>query len=192
MKYEFKYLKDLSAEEIKNLVDIRYRNTLGVFVHFVGDITIFPQEKGNWIDVACAEDVVLPPSHFTFEDPPYGNIKISLGFSMKLPKGYEAHLAPRSGTFSKYGIIQTNGVGIVDNSYCGTNDIWMMPVFSLGAHTLIPKGTRIAQFRFMPTMETEMFTAPSPAKFYNEPTIVFIICDELESVDRGGFGSTGI
>lgn len=48
---------------------------------------------------------------------------ISQGVSMKLPDGYEAIVAPRSSTFKRYGILQTNGIGVIDNSYCGNDDI---------------------------------------------------------------------
>ena len=37
---------------------------------------------------------------------------------MELPKGYEAHIVPRSSTFKNFGIIQTNHMGIIDASYC--------------------------------------------------------------------------
>ena len=42
---------------------------------------------------------------------------------MKLPDGFEAIVAPRSSTFKKWGVLQTNRIGIIDNSYCGDNDI---------------------------------------------------------------------
>ena len=185
MKYEFVYRDKLSEEELSDLLNMKYRNRLGVLVHFTDQVTISPQEKGDWVDCMAAEDVRFPSKKFEA-------FKIPLGFSMKIPRGYEAHLAPRGSTFGRYGIIQTNGVGIVDNSYSGTNDFWYLPVVSLGDAVGISRGTRIAQFRFMPTMEKEMFTAPSPGKYYDEPTIVFIISNTLDDVDRGGFGSTGI
>ena len=77
---------------------------------------------GDWIDIRAAEDVFIPLNTFAL---------ISLGVSMKLPEGYEAHVAPRSSTFKNWGIIQTNSIGIIDNSYSGTNDIWKLPVYCL-------------------------------------------------------------
>ena len=53
---------------------------------------------------------------------------IPLGFALELPPGWEGHLAPRSSTFKTWGIIQTNHVGVVDNSYCGNEDVYMYPV----------------------------------------------------------------
>ena len=94
---------------------------------------------------------------------------------MKLPDGYEAHLVPRSSTFKNFGLLQTNGIGIVDNSYCGDNDMWRMPVYAT-RDTVVEKGDRIAQFRLVK----------------NQPEAEFIEVEELGTPDRGGFGSTGI
>ena len=93
---------------------------------------------------------------------------------MKLPEGFEAHIAPRSSTFKNFGILQANSVGVVDSSYCGANDWWKMPVYATRDVT-IEKGSRIAQFRIME----------------QQPTLTF---EEgpLDGADRGGFGSTGI
>lgn len=121
--------------------------------------------QGDWIDLRAAEDVEL-----MFMD----SALISLGISMKLPNGYEAYIAPRSSTFKKWGIIQTNSIGIVDESYCGTNDVWKMPVVAL-RDTKINKGDRICQFRIVKKMNP----------------IDFIEVDKMEDEDRGGFGSTG-
>ena len=100
---------------------------------------------------------------------------IPLGVGMILPEGYEAHVAPRSSTFKHYGIIQTNSVGIIDNSYAGDNDQWMMPVYAT-RDTVIHKNERICQFRIMQI----------------QPVISFEEVEHLNDVDRGGFGSTGI
>ena len=78
--------------------------------------------KGDWIDLRAAETVELKAGDFKI---------ISLGVSMKLPEGYEAHIVPRSSTFKKWGILQTNHMGVIDNSYSGDNDIWGMPVLAM-------------------------------------------------------------
>ena len=59
--------------------------------------------KSDWIDLRSAENVELKAGEFKL---------ISLGVSMELPKGYEAHIVPRSSTFKTWGIIQTNSMGI--------------------------------------------------------------------------------
>ena len=121
--------------------------------------------KSDWIDLRAAERVEMKAGEFRI---------ISLGISMRLPEGYEAHIAPRSSTFLKYGILQTNGVGVVDNSYCGDNDIWGMPALAM-RDTVIEKGDRICQFRLMRKMEP----------------VCFETVGHLSGTDRGGFGSTG-
>lgn len=93
---------------------------------------------------------------------------------MKLPDGYEAHLAPRSSTFKTWHVLQTNGVAVIDNSYSGNNDIWKMPVYAT-RDTVINVNDRICQFRIMPKM----------------PVLDVEEVDNLEGPDRGGFGSTG-
>ena len=120
---------------------------------------------GDWIDLRTAEDVYMNKGDFRI---------ISLGISMKLPKGYEAHIVPRSSTFKNFGVIQTNSMGIIDNSYSGTNDVWGFPAYAM-RNTIIEKGSRICQFRVVKS----------------QPSIDFTECDNLDIVDRGGFGSTG-
>ena len=120
---------------------------------------------GDWIDLRAAETVTLHEGDFAL---------ISLGVSMKLPDGYEAQVAPRSSTFKKWGIIQTNSLGIIDNSYSGTNDIWHFPAYAI-YDTVIRENDRICQFRIVE----------------KQPEINFVEVDKLDDVDRGGFGSTG-
>ena len=121
--------------------------------------------KSDWIDLRAAERVALSAGEYRL---------IPLGVAMQLPKGYEAHIVPRSSTFRNFGIIQTNHFGVVDNKYCGPNDWWHMPVYAV-RNTVIEAGDRICQFRIQE----------------NQPTIEFEEVEELTAEDRGGFGSTG-
>lgn len=121
--------------------------------------------KSDWIDLRSAADVELKAGEFQL---------IPLGVGMKLPEGYEAHVVPRSSTFKNFGIIQTNHMGVIDNTYCGDNDQWYMPVYAV-RDTKISVNDRICQFRIME----------------NQPRITFTQTDRLEENDRGGFGSTG-
>ena len=121
--------------------------------------------KSDFIDLRAAEDVELKAGEFKL---------ISLGVSMELPKGYEAHIVPRSSTFKTWGIIQTNSMGVIDESYCGDNDIWKMPVYAT-RNTVIHNNERICQFRIIE----------------HQPTIEFEEVEHLEGEERGGFGSTG-
>lgn len=122
-------------------------------------------EKSNWIDLRAAEDVTLKAGEFKL---------ISLGVSMELPEGYEAHIVPRSSTYKNFGIIQTNHCAVIDNSYCGDNDIWKYPAYAL-RDTEIHVNDRICQFRIIK----------------NQPKLYFDEVETLGNADRGGIGSTG-
>lgn len=121
--------------------------------------------KSDWIDLRAAERYELKKGDFAL---------INLGISMRLPEGYEAHIAPRSSTFKKWGLIQTNGVGVVDFSYNTSEDVYMMPVLAT-RDTVVEVNDRVCQFRIMK----------------NQPRINFEEVEVLEGVARGGFGSTG-
>lgn len=121
--------------------------------------------KSDWIDLRAAEDVVLKQGEFKL---------IPLGIAMQLPKGYEAHIVPRSSTFKNYGVIQTNHQGVVDCSYCGDNDQWFFPALAM-RDTEIHVNDRICQFRIVE----------------NQPKLIFDEVEHLEGADRGGHGSTG-
>lgn len=122
--------------------------------------------KSDWIDLRAAEDVILKAGEFKL---------IPLGIAMKLPKGYEAHVVPRSSTFKNFGILQTNSMGIIDETYCGDNDQWFFPALAM-RDTEIHVNDRICQFRIM----------------LHQPHIEFETAEMLDGTDRGGFGSTGI
>lgn len=119
-----------------------------------------------WVDMRAAEDVDLKAGEFRL---------ISLGVCMRLPSGFEGHIAPRSSTFRKWGIIQTNSVGVVDPAYSGDDDVWMMPVYAT-RDTHISFNDRICQFR----IEKQ------------QPMIQFKEVEHLSKESRGGFGSTGV
>lgn len=121
--------------------------------------------NSDWIDLRSSERVELKKGESAI---------IKLGVGIEIPKGYEAHIVPRSSTFKKWGIIQTNSMGVIDNSYSGDNDEWMLPVYAT-RDTVIEINDRICQFRIMK----------------NQPKIVFDIVEHLNDKNRGGFGSTG-
>ena len=122
-------------------------------------------DNGDWIDLRASVGGAFKKGDFAL---------IDLGVSMRLPEGYEAHIAPRSSTFKHWGIIQCNSVGVVDNSFSGTNDVWKMPCF-FTRDTVIEPNDRICQFRIVKKMEPVSFTEVT----------------ELNNTDRGGFGSSG-
>ena len=121
--------------------------------------------KGDWVDLRSADTIVLKKGDFAL---------IPLGVGMKLPKGYVAHIAPRSSTFKNWGIFQTNSVAVIDNSYCGDEDEWKYPVYATRDVT-IHRNDRICQFRIVK----------------KQPKFKFKLVLHLEKISRGGFGSTG-
>ena len=122
--------------------------------------------KSDWIDLRSAEHVVLKKGDFHL---------IKLGVSMQLPEGYEAIVVPRSSTYKNFGIIQVNSMGVIDESYCGENDVWMMPALAM-RDTEIRVNDRICQFRIL----------------RHQPQITFFEVEQMGNADRGGIGSTGV
>ena len=122
--------------------------------------------KSDWIDLRSAEDVEFKSGEYKL---------IPLGVAMCLPKGYEAHVVPRSSTYKNYGLMQTNHMGVIDSSYCGDNDWWYVPMYAT-KDCVVHAGDRICQFRIME----------------NQPKFNFVPVEHLDGADRGGFGSTGI
>ena len=139
---------------------------LPIKIKYLRDIKeITPYELGDWIDLRAGETFYLEPGQTEI---------IPLGVAMELPEGYTAIIAPRSSTFAKWGIIQTNSIGVIDESYKGDNDEWCLPVLAF-RKTVIHKNDRICQFRLLRK------TTP----------VGFIKVKSLNNADRKGFGHSG-
>ena len=142
------------------------------------------ESHGDWIDLKSAEKVSFSKV-WDFKI-------ISLGVSMKLPKYYQANLIPRSSTFKKFGLIQSNHMGVIDGptktspGYCGNDDIWGFAAIS-GRRTTINEGDRICQFEIRPTMRAPWWVK---LKWLFVSNIIFVEVDKLDTENRGGFGST--
>lgn len=137
-------------------------------IHYLSDKVpplTYIDGKSDWIDLYAAEDVTMKKGGFKL---------IPLGVAMQLPKGYEAHIIPRSSTFKNFGVMQANHMGLVDESYCGDNDQWYFPALAMRDAT-IHAGDRICQFRIEK----------------HQPVLHFETVKTLGNADRGGIGSTG-
>lgn len=145
--------------------DVMAKIKVKYFLDVIPELT-YVDGKSDWIDLCSAINVDMRAGEHKL---------IPLGIGMKLPEGYEAHIVPRSSTFKNFGIIQANHMGVIDGSYCGDNDQWMMSAYAV-RDTHISVGDRICQFRIME----------------NQPKLTFERVDHLEDKDRGGFGSTGV
>jgi dUTP pyrophosphatase len=145
-------------EELKETIRIKYHSDQI-------DRLTYIDGKSDWIDIRAAEDYELKQGDFAL---------INLGISVELPKGYEMIIAPRSSTFKNFGLLQTNSIGVVDESYCGDEDVIMMPVLAM-RDTKVSIGDRVCQFRIL----------------RHQPLIEFEEVSTLGNAKRGGFGSTG-
>ena len=137
------------------------------------------EQNGNRIDVTCAEFVkeytegLVKHDGFGIEYKQGAIFRISLGFAAEIEKGYEAEVVSRSSTRDKFGVILSNSVGVIDDSYCGENDIWMLEFIAIQDGKM-KFGERVAQFRLTKSEEVK---------------IEYV--EELKHKNRGGFGSTG-
>lgn len=102
---------------------------------------------------------------------------IPLGVSMKLPDGYFGLVVPRSSTCINCGIAMGNSMGVIENDYCGSDDVWGFVAIAL-EDTTIEAGTRIAQFM--------------PMKMHDWDSTEFVEPEEWLYRNRGGYGSTGV
>ena len=139
-------------------------------------------EDSDCIDLRVCDIINLPAFRFNdggWDIYPGEEIFVDLGVSIELPEGYRANIYPRSSLWKKHGLILTNSVGVIDNSYKGDNDRWMGWLYCIGRpdqrHTFLKKYERILQFEIVPVM----------------PKVYLKEVEHLGNKDRGGFGKTG-
>lgn len=116
-------------------------------------------------DLLCRESVEVLPRKIELIP---GNVVV------RIPTGYFLMLTLRSSTPRRKGLLIPNGVGIIDQDYCGEGDELKVQVLNFSEEAvLVKRGERIAQGLFIPVMRVEW--------------------DEIEELGqgRGGFGSTG-
>lgn len=100
---------------------------------------------------------------------------IPLNIIVKIPEGYGLFLLPRSSTPLKKGLLIPNGVGIIDQDYCGVDDELKLQVLNFTKKIVtVQRGERIAQAVFVKIEKAE-----------------FTEITTIKEVSRGGFGSTG-
>lgn len=163
----------------------------------------FPKiiHKGEWIDLRASEDVVMKAPQaqtlkktivdgetISYRDVEFDTQLIPLGIAMQLPKGYEAVILPRSGTFKNFGIMLTNSAGIIDSSYCGDEDEWKFGAIAL-KHCEIQEGDRICQFRIQLSQKATMW---QKIKWLFSSKINLVEVEHLGNDNRSGFSSTGV
>jgi dUTP pyrophosphatase len=116
-------------------------------------------------DLVCREETEIAP-HQLARIP--GNVIV------QTPVGYMLLLTMRSSTAQRKGLLMPNGVGVIDQDYCGEGDELMVSVYNFREEAVtVMRGERIAQGIFVP--------------------IARVAWNEVKHVGegRGGFGSTG-
>jgi dUTP pyrophosphatase len=154
----------------------------------------FPKviKKGDWIDLRASQEIILnAPQAGTLKghDVKHRDVVsdvtyIPLGIAMKLPDGYEAIVASRSSAPKKMGIMLANGIGIIDNSYCGDEDQWMYPAVTL-RKTSIAKNSRLCQFRIQPSQKATLW---QKVKWLFTSGVELVEVDSLGGENRRGLG----
>ena len=137
-------------------------------------------KKGEWIDlyVPDYDDVQINKGKCAL---------INLGIAMKLPEGFEAIIAPRSSTPKNFNVLLANSIGIIDNSYSGNNDEWKFNAYAI-EDTYIKNKERICQFRIQLSQKATIW---QKLKWLFSSGVELVEVENLDSIDRGGFGSTG-
>ena len=167
---------------------------------FEGAEPLSIKKQGDWIDLKTRVNVHM--------EAPYANtlsrvrkkdnqsltrnVKfaytlIPLGVGMILPKGMEAHVLPRSSTYSKWKIMMANSKGIIDQSYQGETDEWKFPAVAFEDVNILA-GTSIAQFKIVPSQKATLW---QKLKWLLSSGVEIHYVDKLNDVSRGGIGSTG-
>lgn len=117
-------------------------------------------------DVSVIEEGILAPGERRM---------FRTGLVVKVPESHVLLVAPRSSN-AKKGIQLANGVGILDEDYCGPEDELKLFLFNLGSEPYhVEKYERVAQGLFIPIIRGS-FIEPAGWRVEN---------------NRGGFGTTG-
>lgn len=156
------------------------------------------ESHGDWIDLVTNQNIALkgPTAEqlHRYKEVKERTVEFSNGFvdlvgAIILPAGYEAIVAPRSSLFKKYAVTFANSIGVIDNAYCGADDIWKAHLIAFKT-VVIPKGTRIAQFRIQLSQYATVWQKIKWL-FTSGIDIQYVSAFEVAAnKNRGGFGST--
>ena len=116
-------------------------------------------------DLICRESAQIAPQSI---------VLIPANVIVETPPGYMLMVCLRSSTPRKLGLMMAQGVGIVDNDYCGEEDELKIQVYNFTDEIVnVERGSRIAQAVFVRVDTAE----------WNE-------VEQMSAASRGGFGST--
>ena len=118
-------------------------------------------------DLAASADTDIPPGTVAL---------VPTGLVIEVPEGYFLGIFARSSTPLKRGLMVANGVGVVDQDYCGPADEVKIQVLNFTqAAVQVRKGDRIAQGLLIPVARADWRDTQG----------------DLRESSRGGFGATG-
>lgn len=118
-------------------------------------------------DFRCTEDLVFEPGEFKL---------IETWTVVEVPKWFYLQTQPRSSTFKKHGLMQTNSVWIIDQDYCWDTDTIKFPYINLsGKKQELEAGSRIWQWIFVRYEQAE-----------------FELVEKMDNNDRWGFWTTWV
>ena len=144
-------------------------STSPVRIHRLDPSVPLPQYQTSGaagFDLASSVDMTVAPGEVTL---------VPTGLVIEVPAGHFLGVFARSSTPLKRGLMVANGVGIVDQDYCGPKDEIKIEVYNFTDRTVtIARGDRLAQGVIMPFVRAE----------WREETAA-------PGRTRGGFGATG-
>ncbi|MCA9369319.1 MAG: hypothetical protein H6773_04100 [Pseudomonadales bacterium] len=116
-------------------------------------------------DLYAREEVYIPAGSVGY---------IPLNIALELPEGYWALVVARS-SLHKHGLMLANGIGVGDYDFRGPNDEYKAAVFNFTKKdVVIERAERVVQM---------LILAQNHVRLTEK--------DELDGVDRGGYGTTG-
>lgn len=129
------------------------------------DLPTYATAGSVGFDLVCREDTTIAPRQLG---------RIPGNVIVRTPPGYMLLLTMRSSTARRKGLLMPNGVGVIDQDYCGEGDELMISVYNFRDEpTMITRGERIAQGIFVSVMQATWIEITDVGR------------------GRGGFGSTG-
>jgi dUTP diphosphatase len=118
-------------------------------------------------DLAASADITVAPGTIAL---------VPTGLVIEVPPGHFLGIFARSSTPLKKGLMVANGVGVIDQDYCGAADEVKIQVLNFTAAPVqVAKGDRIAQGLFIPVARADWQESDG----------------DLRDGSRGGFGATG-
>ncbi len=130
-------------------------------------LPVYQTSGAAGFDLASSADMTILPGTIAL---------VPTGLVIQVPPGHFLGIFARSSTPLKKGLMVANGVGVIDEDYCGPADEVKIQVLNFTAAPVqVGKGDRIAQGLFIPVARAEWQEADG----------------DLRDGSRGGFGATG-